>query len=283
MSQNTPPPTGPDDLDPAFMDDDSSVLEATPAETYYGYDVSADESSLPLGRIIAGAILIVALLSGVIYLAYAKGLQDGQKNLPPLVMADQSPIKIMPDNNQVGDKFKNGDLNIYEKLQSPNPQIRTDKILDDAPGDGNVENLYSANSASDSASDSADADALEISFDGALPTEPEALIIEKDPELALLSPKPEVTKGAPQYSGQYIVQVSSTRNVKQAGDNFVSLTKRFPDLFENREPMIQKADLGDKGIFFRLGVSGFASREASKNFCVELKSRGQDCLVRKVD
>jgi hypothetical protein len=41
-----------------------------------------------------------------------------------------------------------------------------------------------------------------------------------------------------------------------------------------------RADLGAKGVFFRLRIGPFASSADAKSFCDGLKTRGQDCLVK---
>ena len=43
----------------------------------------------------------------------------------------------------------------------------------------------------------------------------------------------------------------------------------------------QRADLGERGIYYRLRINGFASREAANEYCQTLQSRGQACLVAR--
>jgi hypothetical protein len=62
---------------------------------------------------------------------------------------------------------------------------------------------------------------------------------------------------------------------------YSGLQNNYSDLLGQRSPLILRVDLGDKGIFYRVNVPGFESRNAASSFCANLKSRGQDCLVRK--
>lgn len=260
-SSSTPPPsdappTG--DLDDKFSEDDTSE--------YYGYDVAADEP-LPIIRITIGALLIVGILSGIVYLAYIKGVQDGQKNLPPFVMADKAPVKIIPEAPVKDDKFERGDLEIYDKIQAPTGDMSGDMSGADN-GNGDTESLYGE---------------VETPM-----TEEVEATEEVEVEVEIAAPVP--TKPAPsianeittEIGGAFVVQVSSTRRLAQATASFLALQKRFPDLMQGREPAVQRTDLGEKGIFFRLAIAEFATRAAAKEFCATLKSRGQDCLIRKV-
>ena len=57
------------------------------------------------------------------------------------------------------------------------------------------------------------------------------------------------------------------------------LQNTAPDLFEGANLDIQRADLGARGVFYRLRVGSFADRDAAKGFCTEVKAAGKDCMV----
>jgi hypothetical protein len=52
-----------------------------------------------------------------------------------------------------------------------------------------------------------------------------------------------------------------------------------PDLFIGANLDIQRADLGAKGVFYRLRVGTFPDRDAAKEFCADVKAAGKDCMV----
>jgi hypothetical protein len=80
-------------------------------------------------------------------------------------------------------------------------------------------------------------------------------------------------------SGAYTVQISSQRSENEAQATFRSLQTKFPSLLGDRQPIIQRADLGEKGIYFRTMVGGFASIDQAVQFCGSLKSAGGQCVV----
>ena len=66
-----------------------------------------------------------------------------------------------------------------------------------------------------------------------------------------------------------------------AQTEFKSLQGKFPSQLGNRQPIIHRADLGDKGTFYRALVGPFASSEAAAAMCSNLKAAGGSCLVQK--
>jgi hypothetical protein len=79
-------------------------------------------------------------------------------------------------------------------------------------------------------------------------------------------------------SGGYLVQVSSQRSEEAANSTFRSLQNRFPNVLGSYQPDIQRADLGAKGVYFRVRVGPFAQAEAQQ-VCDSLKSAGGDCII----
>jgi hypothetical protein len=82
-------------------------------------------------------------------------------------------------------------------------------------------------------------------------------------------------------AGSYIVQLSSQRSEADAQASFRSLQSKFPNLLSARQPIIRRADLGDKGIYFRAMVGPFASAEEAGGFCGSLKTAGGQCVVQR--
>jgi len=78
------------------------------------------------------------------------------------------------------------------------------------------------------------------------------------------------------------VQLSSARDEKLAWGTWEKLKARHKALGDMK-PMVIKADLGTKGIYYRLRVGGFDTQDAAKSACGKLKSRGLTCFVSKAD
>jgi cell division septation protein DedD len=81
--------------------------------------------------------------------------------------------------------------------------------------------------------------------------------------------------------GGYLVQVSSQRNEADAHASYKALQGKFPGVLGSRSPVIKRADLGEKGVYYRAMVGPFVSTEEASQFCGSLKSAGGQCVVQR--
>ena len=81
--------------------------------------------------------------------------------------------------------------------------------------------------------------------------------------------------------GSFVVQVSSQRSEADAQASFKALQGKFPSVLGSRAPLIKRADLGDKGVYYRAMVGPFASSEEAAQVCGNLKTAGGQCVVQK--
>ncbi len=81
--------------------------------------------------------------------------------------------------------------------------------------------------------------------------------------------------------GKFLVQIASYREKDDAQRRFDKLSAQHQDLFSDLSPDILRADLGEKGIYYRLRIGPFQSFQRSTDVCNALKERQLDCLVIK--
>jgi hypothetical protein len=87
---------------------------------------------------------------------------------------------------------------------------------------------------------------------------------------------------APSVSGGgYAVQVTSERSESNAQAALQALQAKYPSQLSGRQPIIRRADLGAKGIYYRLLVGSFASAEEAAGLCSKLKAAGGNCIVQR--
>jgi SPOR domain len=98
---------------------------------------------------------------------------------------------------------------------------------------------------------------------------------------AASSSAPPFAAPSPVSAGGYAVQVTSQRSQQEATAAFRSLQAKFPDQLGGHAPIIRRADLGDKGTFYRALVGPFASAEQAAAMCSNLKSAGGTCIVQR--
>ena len=82
-------------------------------------------------------------------------------------------------------------------------------------------------------------------------------------------------------NGGYVVQVSSQRSEADAQASFKALQSKFPTVLGSQSPLIKRADLGDKGVYYRAMVGPFGSADEASQFCGNLKTAGGQCVVQR--
>jgi len=82
-------------------------------------------------------------------------------------------------------------------------------------------------------------------------------------------------------SGGYSVQVTSQHSAAAAHASFRTLQAKFPDQLGGREPIVRRANLGAKGIYYRAMVGTFSSMEKAEGMCKTLKAAGGNCVIQR--
>lgn len=79
----------------------------------------------------------------------------------------------------------------------------------------------------------------------------------------------------------YMIQLASFKSKARAEAAWTALQRKQPDLLAGLSAHIQRADLGERGIFYRLRTGPFPNRATAQDMCWQLRPVHQDCLVRR--
>jgi cell division septation protein DedD len=79
----------------------------------------------------------------------------------------------------------------------------------------------------------------------------------------------------------YVVQISSQRSEADAQAALRSLQEKFPTHFGGRKAIIRRADLGDKGIYYRVVTGPFPAAGEAEQFCSSFKAAGGQCIIQR--
>jgi len=109
-----------------------------------------------------------------------------------------------------------------------------------------------------------------------VPKETQKLQNKKQSETTVQTPVPE--KSADDGNGIQ-VQLGAYRSEKEAMDAWGGMQKKHSDLLGSEQPHVIKADLGAKGIYYRLRVGSFADAASAKAMCGKLTAVGQACIL----
>lgn|GEM_PF-5634907 len=80
----------------------------------------------------------------------------------------------------------------------------------------------------------------------------------------------------------FAVQLASFRTEAEAELAWRDASNRFSSALQDREYLIQRAEVPGKGTYYRLRVGPMAVRSTAAALCSTLKSQGQDCYVTKL-
>ena len=105
------------------------------------------------------------------------------------------------------------------------------------------------------------------------PAEPRTRVAATTP----LQTAPQAASGG----GGYLVQVASQKSEADAQASYRALQGKYSAVLGSRTPVIKRADLGDKGVYYRAMVGPFGSPDEASQFCGSLKTAGGQCVVQR--
>jgi SPOR domain len=96
---------------------------------------------------------------------------------------------------------------------------------------------------------------------------------------AAKSPVPKTREASaaatPTASGAgYVAVLSSQKSRMDALKIFANMQEKYGEVLSSRTPDVQEANLGEKGVWYRLVVGPPGSREAASSLCTQLKAAG---------
>ncbi len=112
-----------------------------------------------------------------------------------------------------------------------------------------------------------------------VPAIPAPVIAEAKEEIAD-APVVEAAAEAPVISG-WAVQIASADTEASAWSTWKKMQTRFK-ILKSKAPNVVKADLGAKGVFYRVRFGGFDDQATAKQACSKLKAGGVSCYISKV-
>lgn len=96
-----------------------------------------------------------------------------------------------------------------------------------------------------------------------------------------VKPEVEVAKApAKAGKGSWQIQLMSSPNQKALETSWNGMVKKY-SVLKDQPHEIETADLGAKGIFYRLQAGAFADRNGADTLCKDIKALGGTCIVKK--
>jgi len=80
-------------------------------------------------------------------------------------------------------------------------------------------------------------------------------------------------------NGRYVAQLAALQSEAGVEAAWRRYASRAPDLFARARMDVERADLGQRGVYYRIRAGYFADRENAARFCERIRQMGQDCIV----
>jgi len=262
-------------------------------EEYDEFDEDDERGLSGFSVLVIGLVMIGAFVS-VVWIAYQQGIKTGAGGLggeTPYVAADPEPIKIETADNvapvedrEVYDVFDGEDEEQVTVL-AEGPEEPVTRDVEDTIGSIAAEAEDAAAAASEEVEDrlaslqQEDAAALGSGGDE---EEPEPVPATTPTAASVTSPAEATASAGNALSGAYVVQVGAFRSNEEAVAQWNRMAGRLGDYLDGKARDVERADLGDRGVYHRLRIGPFESSDAASAYCAGLKERGQDCLPKRI-
>ena len=254
-----------------------------------------------IGLVVVASAIVVTGAVGM-WLAYEQGVRKGVQMAPPLIRADNTPIKIIPE-KPGGMEVPHRDKSVYDRLDGKPETVEAERLLPppevivkkpepvaepevkaEAPIVKQVEDKpVPASAPTESAKPAEPAKPVKTAEEPPSPPAPK-------PEVEVAKPaakpaqKPVVAKTKPKtlvVDNGYLIQVGAYRSTEAANAGWARLVKANKALLGALQPVVVRADLGSRGVFHRLRAGPVDGPEAANALCSRLKQRKVGCLVIK--
>lgn len=257
--------------------------------------------------LVAVLLLAVACFFALAWYAYETGTKPVEGGEVVVIKADPDPVKTAPE-DPGGIAFPHQDKTIYEAVEPGEDGSVEVVLMPEAEEPEMPEPEPEAALQPDEAPTPADQKIAEIIQQAVRDTQqqqtenrpvgaaqPEAVAPKPKPEPQPLvtddpfEPAGERTKSPadptqpqpdtpPALTGERI-QLGAFRNHVEAEKHWRKLVRAHKDVLEGKPHQVIRADLGQRGVFYRLRAAGFDTAQEAKAACDALSRRGQGCFV----
>lgn len=265
--------------------DDGYAFDPDEEET--GDDL--ESSRLPL--LIAIALVVLAAFAGVVWLAYTQGVEEGRSDVPRVA---STPTRAAPAKPHAVASNPYSGLNIYQSPTSADAQ-ETKPTPPAATASAAAANSQPVFRPSANATAEKPAPASQVGESERKPAPPPASVAPKrvsapppatlarsiaPPAEAPAIAAPATEAPAAAATAGVMLQIGSYKSDAEARQSWNAF-KAHHAIAAAFAPDVKEADLGAKGVWYRLRIGTFEDRRTAAAFCEKLKAQGASCIVSR--
>ena len=273
--------------------------EADDVRVFDGGEDDDDKGDSNLPMVIVIALLVLAALGGLVWVSYNNGVARGHADVPARQLAQNSTTEAPATAPSSGEESPTArhikvyqqpagaDEDAYQEI-TPNtgqtakptpPALRSAeakpapaKAVVPPPAAVTQATLPAAKPQTKTTAETAPATATAA---------PKQLAPAAPPAKAAPAPTAPVAATAATAGGAYVLQIGAYKSESEANGAWKVMQTKHAGLLSSLSSNVQKADLGDKGVWYRLRAGAFADKDAATAFCDKLKAVGGICFPAK--
>ena len=250
-------------------------------------DPRDEEADPPPRRVlrIVGALLVMALFAGGLWFAYDEGARhmagtDGSGDIP-LIRADTRPMKVKPA-EPGGMPIPDRDMLIYGQnrpiVEHLLPPPEQPMALPATPPPATTPAARAPAGASQAVAPPAVAPASDTApAVAAARPEQSAGLLPANPHA--VPSKPAEAEPQPGKAGGVRLQLGAVRSEGVAREEWARIKRSNPDLLGRLTAVAIRADLGDKGVYYRIQAGPVGDPATAERLCGELRQRHLPCII----
>ncbi|NNE58343.1 MAG: hypothetical protein HKN36_09565 [Hellea sp.] len=206
----------------------------------------------------------LAVIFGLFFFfkVYQPGVRD--RGETPKVMADKTPFKIAPD-DPGGSIEPNQNLEIYNQMngETSEPEVTVTESAEEPvkrPGTVKIDVI--------------DQEKPKVTETQPVTT-PKPTVTPKPVEVIPTTPGPSTATDS-----RHVVQLASLRSQSSAETTKTEIQAKHSNLFPTGSYLeIVRANVADKGVYYRLRLAGLPNKDGAQRICDLLKARQQTCFT----
>ena len=252
-------------------------------DDYRGFEIREDDSARgPL--ILALAIGVLLVFGAVVWNTYRQGVRTNGAGIP-VIVADAEPYKRATEGQGASSDTEKRFYDQMDGSERSDVVIASARLGDDLLAGGPPAELRPATESQQPVAAIAEqVQALaDVDASSTQPAGPPIASIGPVPAAATQPVAPIEIAPASAFAfsngGEYLVQIAAFRSQDAAESAWKKASASKPELYSGAGKFVQRADLGAKGVFYRLRVGAFDQRSEASAFCEALKTAGDNCIV----
>ncbi len=223
------------------------------------------------GLAVVLALGVMVLSAGGLWIGYRVSAGRTPSGDIPLIRADTDPVKVKPTDPG--------------GMESPN----RDRFVFNPTGNMPVERLLPAPeaplphpAATSNPVPSPTAPAAPTTTPTA-PAPTQAAPLAAAPAPAVTAPPKSQVAATPAPAGVagYRLQLGAVKTPEIAKSDWERIKRQYGDLVGSLPVSVERADLGERGVFYRIHVGPIADAAQAERICAQLRQRGQGCILAK--